>query len=241
MPTREPITPDEAFDGLPPEVRGAIEGSGWQEKLRRAASARRLRVDQGSALEDETLRLMSGHQTVEEYAVHLAQELKLPEAELKALAEEIDREIFQPIQKKLQALEPQGEDADAPVAASVGEGEEDDLEALLNKDDEALAKAAAIAPKPLASFAAPAQTPATPSFSAATPVAITPVPTPAPVAPAVPVPAAPVSTQPAALSGAAEKLAGPVTNSAEVIAANLQRPPEPPKPAGHDPYREPVA
>jgi hypothetical protein len=240
MPTRDPITPDEAFDGLPPEVRAAIDSVGWQEKLRAAAGSRKLRVDQGAALEDETLRFMAGLQTVEEYAVHLAQELSLPEAEFKALAAEIDREIFQPIQQKLRATMPGDDGETASAAASVGQGEEDDLEALLNQDDEVLARAAAATPKPLASMAAPAASAPKPLPAAPAPV----VPEVAPVLAATPpapiVPATAVSTPVSSLSGAAQKLAAPVVKPAEVITANLQRAPEAPTApaAPADPYRE---
>lgn len=167
MPTREPITADEAFEGLPNEIRKAIETSGWQEKLRQISGGRKLRVDQGAALEDETLRFMAGLQTVEEYAVHLAQEIPLPEADFKAFIAELEREIFVPIQAKIRAALPQDE-GNSTAAASVGQNEDDDLEALLNSGEEALAKAAATAPTPLPTnaVAAPVTT-VTPALAAA--------------------------------------------------------------------------
>ncbi len=165
MPTREPITADEAFDGLPDEIRKAIESSGWQEKLRQISGGRKLRVDQGAALEDETLRFMAGLQTVEEYAVHLAQEIPLPEADFKAFIAELERDIFVPIQAKIRAALPQDE-GNSTAAASVGQNEDDDLEALLNSGEEELAKVAAAAPQPTNAVAAPVTT-VTPALAAA--------------------------------------------------------------------------
>lgn len=165
MPTREPITADEAFDGLPDEIRKAIETSGWQEKLRQISGGRKLRVDQGAALEDETLRFMAGLQTVEEYAVHLAQEIPLPEADFKAFIAELERDIFVPIQAKIRAALPQDE-GNSTAAASVGQNEDDDLEALLNSGEEELAKVAAVAPQPANAVAAPVTT-VTPALAAA--------------------------------------------------------------------------
>ncbi len=165
MPTREPITADEAFDGLPDEIRKAIETSGWQGKLRQISSSRKLRVDQGAALEDETLRFMAGLQTVEEYAVHLAQEISLPEADFKAFVAELERDIFVPIQAKIRQVLPREEGSSA-AAASVGKNEDDDLEALLNSGEDAIAKVAAAAPQPAAATAAPITT-VTPALTAA--------------------------------------------------------------------------
>jgi hypothetical protein len=219
MSSREPITADEAFEGLPSEIRKAIEASGWQEKIRRIAGAHKLRVDQGSALEDESLRFMAGLQSVEEYAVHLAQELALPDDEFRSFIAELEKEIFMPIQADIRAaLQPTP--GHLAVSSSVGEGEEDDLEALLNEGEDAIAKVAATAPVKQE----PAKVlPATPAVA------------PAPVAAATVTPA---------LAAAAQKLALPVSKPAEMIAANLQKPvaapaaPIAPAIPKSDPYRE---
>ena len=222
MPTREPITPDEAFEGLPAEIRRAVESSGWQEKIRRIAGSHKLRVDQGSVLEDESLRFIAGLQSVEEYAVHLAQHLALPDAEFHALIGELEKEIFMPIQAEIRSvLQPAV--GDLGVDASVGAGEEDDLQALLNEGEDALAKVAATAPaKP-----EPARTPTAMPAAGAIVAAATVTP---------------------ALSAATEKLTSTVAKPAEVLAANLQKPfaaaapsaPTPATPSSSDPYREPV-
>lgn len=236
MPTREPITPDEAFEGLPTQIRSAIENSGWQEKIRRIAGSRKLRVDQGAALEDETLRFMSGLQSVEEYAVHLAQEIPMPEADFQAFVAELEQEVFVPIQAKIkEALPVDG--ASTTASASLGESEEDDLEALLNEGEKAIADVAASAPK--AAAVTPIAAPVSGSIVKAAP---------APVAVKTD---APLATPPAAavavpLATAAEKLAGAVVKPAETVIGNLQKPvaapapvaPATPKPS--DPYREPV-
>jgi hypothetical protein len=236
MPTRDPITPDEAFDGLPAQIRAAIEGSGWQEKIRRIAGSRKLRVDQGAALEDETLRFMSGLQSVEEYAVHLAQEIPMPEAEFKAFVAELEREIFVPIQVKIKDALPPA-DASTTASESLGESEEDDLEALLNEGEKAIADVAATAPK--GPVVTPIAAPVSGSIVKAAP---------APVAlkAEAPIVAAPAATIAVPLAGAAQKLAGAVVKPAETVIGNLQKAPAPAAPAvpavpkSSDPYREPV-
>jgi len=223
MQSREPITADEAFEGLPSEIRKAIEASGWQEKIRRIAGAHKLRVDQGSALEDESLRFMAGLQSVEEYAVHLAQELAMPDDEFRSFIAELEKEIFEPIQTEIRlALQPSA--GTLAAASSVGEGEEDDLQALLNEGEDAIAKVAATVPtKPEPAKTAPA--------------------------PSGPAPMAAATVTPA-LAAAAQKLTLPVSKPAEMIAANLQKPVATPAPApaaplpsaapSADPYRESI-
>ncbi len=253
MSAREPITQEEAFDGLPDEIRAAIGASNWQEKLRRLSKAHSLRVDQSATLEDETLRFMGGLQTVEEYAVHLAQELGLGDAEFKTFVDELEREIFQPIQGKLRdVLQPPT--TGTGVASSVGEGESDDLEALLNEGDDALAAAAAASPRgatiPAPSAAAvplaksgvigatnptgltvPSAAPVAPraaalpnSLAARLPVATTA----SPVVPFSPAPSTPTpATSPAASTSTtpvAPSIAVPLASAAAKLAAPVTRP-----------------
>lgn len=233
MPQKEPLSLEEAFDGIPDEIRAAIDSVDWQGKLRRLAGARNFRVDQGATLEDETLRFMTGHQSVEEYAVHLAQELKLPDADFKTLVADLEKEIFMPIQDRIRgALQPEA--ARSTVApSSVGEGEEDDLETLLNEGEDAIAKVAAEAPKPVAPAPSVAATPFIPPVEVAPAAA----PAPKPVAPT--------------LATAAQKLAEPIAKPVENVVANLQKPKAPalgespaptftPPPAAADPYREAI-
>lgn len=234
--------PDDHFADFPEQIRDAIAKSDWQAKLRGIASKYHLRIDQGSILENETLAILDGSQSIEEYTVHLATLLKLNEADLRAMAADLEREIFSPIQKALQDSVHLDE---VPVGSpSLAIDEDDDLDALLNEGDAALEKAAAmrpVAPAPVVSPVARnilgavggAATPAT----NATAVPVTPKPAPA-ATPAVSVP----------LSTAVQKLAAPVVKPTETVVGNLQKPatttpitPAPlTPPSGHDPYREPV-
>jgi hypothetical protein len=236
MTTRDPITPEEAFEGLPEKIRAVVEGSGWQEKIRRIAGSRKLRVDQGAALEDETLRFIAGLQSVEEYAVHLAQAIPMPEADFKSFVAELETEVFVPIQAKLRSVIP-NEDPASIAAAAVGEQEEDDLEALLNEGEKAIADVAAVAPK--AAAVTPIAAPVSGSIVKAAP---------APVATKADTPIAPAPATAIAvpLATAAQKLAGAVVRPAEAVVGNLQKPVAAPSPAlpltpkTSDPYRESI-
>jgi hypothetical protein len=237
---------DDRFAEFPEPIRKAIQDSNWQLKLRGIVSKYHLRIDQGSILEDETLALLDGSQSVEEYAVHLATLLKLNEADLRSMAADLERDVFAPIQKSIQALAGEDFEGGHVGVSGVGEAEEDDLEALLNEGDSALAKAASLKPTPAAPTPLPVKSPivaAAAPFSApaSKPAAQVPPATPplAPGAPAVSVP----------LSSAAQKLAAPVVKPVEIVTGNLQKPSAPSSlpataptvpPAGHDPYREPV-
>lgn len=242
---------DERFADFPAPIREAIAQSEWQAKLRQIASKYHLRIDQGTILEDETLAILDGSQSIEEYTVHLAGLLKLGEQDMRAMATDLERDIFAPIQKAIQQMLPRDE-AGEVANASLGTGEEDDLEALLNEGDDAIAKVAAAVSLPKAPAPKPAPAPLVPTpapkpslaesiAKVSTPTPFTQAPSPvkgfsvaAPSEAAVSVP----------LSKAAEKLSAPVVKAAETVVGNLQKAasPAPAAPAStsSDPYREPV-
>jgi hypothetical protein len=246
---------NDRFADFPEPIREAIEKSEWQAKLRQIAAKYHLRIDQGSILENETLAILDGSQSIEEYTVHLAGLLKLAEPDLRAMAADLERDIFAPIQKAIQSLAPDDEEEARVGAAGVGEDEADDLEALLNEGDAALVKAASLKPRPVAAPVAPAAPVARNILGAvggaAMPATNTPAPAPKPAAPVAPaIPSAPATAAVSVpLASAAQKLATPVVKPAETVVGNLQKPAAPVAPAAsapgapasHDPYREPIA
>jgi len=97
----------ERFKELPKVVQDAITSADVQKQLRELADTNKLHLDQWQLLENEVMLTLLGFQTPEELPNNLKADLDLPEAEARALAENISKIVFAPIRAELEhQLEP---------------------------------------------------------------------------------------------------------------------------------------
>jgi len=100
--TKETIK--EQFKKLPQDIKDAILAADLPEKFKTIANKHKLRVDQGSVLENETMFVMLGLEHPDDYTNNLKKEAGMSDEEAEKIAEEVSRTIFLPIRASLQKL-----------------------------------------------------------------------------------------------------------------------------------------
>lgn len=95
----------EIFQGLPQIIQDAITKSGWETTLRGIVSKYRLRVDQGTKLENMTFALMMGVMDPKEYFDLIHTDFDLENDDANALFQDIDEKIFARIEEMTRSLE----------------------------------------------------------------------------------------------------------------------------------------
>jgi len=86
---------------LPQTIRDVIVKSGWTNTIRSLVKKHNLRIDQGSNLETETLLIMLGIETQEQYIKNLINEAQLSPELAGEIAQEVNLQIFSLIKNKL--------------------------------------------------------------------------------------------------------------------------------------------
>lgn len=94
----------ERFKKLPKDIQEAITSSGLSEKFKTMINKHGLRIDQGLALENETMFVMLGFESPDDFVDNVRYEVKVPRDEAKIIAEEINRIIFLPIKSSLKNI-----------------------------------------------------------------------------------------------------------------------------------------
>jgi len=92
------------FNSLPKDVRDAILSVGLNEKLENISKTYALRIDQMTALENETLFVMMGLEPPGKYIANLKRELEIEEVLARKIAEDINAQIFRPIKESLKKI-----------------------------------------------------------------------------------------------------------------------------------------
>jgi hypothetical protein len=92
---------EERFKELPETIREVITESGWEKIIREIVSKNNLRIDQGGIIENETLLIMLGFETPEDYLNNLIQEAKLSQEIALKVSQEVNEKIFSLIRNRI--------------------------------------------------------------------------------------------------------------------------------------------
>jgi len=89
------------FNELPEKIRAIITESGWENKIRNIAKNNNLHIDQGGAIETETLLVMLGFEGPEDYIENIKKEGNLTTEQADKIGEEVATDIFGQIRSAL--------------------------------------------------------------------------------------------------------------------------------------------
>lgn len=92
---------EDRFRELPESIREVITESGWEKIIRNIVSKNGLRIDQGSVIEHETLLIMLGFETPEDYLNNLINEAEIKPEIASKIAQEVNEQIFSLIRAKI--------------------------------------------------------------------------------------------------------------------------------------------
>lgn len=95
----------EIYNGLPKIIQDAITKSGWEKKVRDIVTKNKLRVDQGTQLENMVFALMMGQFSAENLYTSIMEDFDLDEENAKLLFQDIDEQIFGNIEGIIMRLE----------------------------------------------------------------------------------------------------------------------------------------
>lgn len=91
----------EQFQTLPKIIQDTILNSNWQEKIRRIVKNNNLHLDQGAAIENLVLITMLGIETPENFVENAKEYAEVTEEQAYTISNEVEREVFSDIRKKL--------------------------------------------------------------------------------------------------------------------------------------------
>lgn len=94
----------ERFLELPESVQKIIVESGWEETTREIVSKYNLRIDQGSFIETETMLIMFGFISADDFKKDLISEAKIDEETANKIEQDIGNNIFKLIKDKIRVV-----------------------------------------------------------------------------------------------------------------------------------------
>jgi len=100
----------EELKKLPQQIQDLITKSGWEQSVRKIVDKHNLRVDQGADLETETLLIMLGLSSTEDFLSNIKDQTDIPDALAREIVGEIDRNIFEKLHATLRELTDEGVD-----------------------------------------------------------------------------------------------------------------------------------
>lgn len=141
---------------LPEDVRQAVLGAEWEERVHNIGGRHKLHVDQVGILGDDTLMAMLGMVPLEQYPSKLTADLGISAGEAAAIAKEVSDEVFIAIRESLKAMHAKTEPAapekspggGVPPSAPAGGGAKDFLKELPAQPVPPVLPAPASVPKP---------------------------------------------------------------------------------------------
>lgn len=92
----------ERLDSLPAVVRDAITSSKVEQHLRDLANVHKLHLDQWDSLEQEVVMTLLGVHPIEHLEINIASEVGIKIDTAHALAEDINKTVFEPIRQELE-------------------------------------------------------------------------------------------------------------------------------------------
>ena|SRR3989338_7248423 len=94
----------EKFEKLPKNLKAAIIAVDYREKITRVGKNFQLNTDKIVALENEITFVMTGLEHPSKFIGNIAKALNLPEEKARAIAEDINTEIFRPVRESLKKI-----------------------------------------------------------------------------------------------------------------------------------------
>ena len=94
----------ENYPLLPKKIKEFIHAPAFGEKILGIATRHGLEGDRATYLEDGVLLLLCGLIPPQDFVRHLSQLLNLPEEKVRPIAENINEQIFRPVQDELKKL-----------------------------------------------------------------------------------------------------------------------------------------
>ena len=108
------------FEQLPEDVRGAITATPWREKLKKISEKHNLHIDQAGHLGEETAIVMFGLDHTDNLVANIAKHVEVSEEKAKAIAEDLNREIFLKVRESLKKIfEERGAEESSFLAGSL--------------------------------------------------------------------------------------------------------------------------
>lgn len=104
---------------LPKDIQDAVLAVDLAEKFKTITNKHGLRVDQGGALETETMLVMLGLEDPDDYTSNLKREADISQEEAASIAEEVNRMIFLPIRASLKRLHEDVEEEEEKVLGRI--------------------------------------------------------------------------------------------------------------------------
>ena len=109
---------DPRLSSLPQNVQEAIINSGYQKKLYEIGAKHKLQVSQMAALEEVTVKFISGAVSPTKYESDVALATELPATAVKEIAQEVNDTILVSIRENMQEIEKSKTQSDADIEAS---------------------------------------------------------------------------------------------------------------------------
>ncbi len=94
----------EQYNKLPPELQQAIMASDLRVKLAAIMQKYRLHIDKASVLENEVVLVLMGMESPDEFVNNARRELAISPEDSRALARDVNDQIFHPIREKLESF-----------------------------------------------------------------------------------------------------------------------------------------
>jgi len=94
----------EQLKKLPEDVRKAFASVDLRAKIKKISEKHRLHIDQGGELENETVLVMLGLESANDYKINLKRGLQISNSRAQAIIFDIDKEIFVNIRESLKKI-----------------------------------------------------------------------------------------------------------------------------------------
>lgn len=91
----------EQFSKLPEDLRKTIESVPWKSSIKEIAQQNNLSPEQSESLERESMFILYGFESPNDYIANLVREVAIPEETAIAIAETVNERIFKVIESKI--------------------------------------------------------------------------------------------------------------------------------------------
>jgi hypothetical protein len=129
---------------MPSEIMNIIKTFDWKKEVRVIVNQNQLMIDVGADLEQSIYLLLLGIIEVGDFYQRLVEGYEMPEDKAKKILEETDRQIFDPIYKKIMELDEKSEAISSNLGtstnSSVATSPRDEILAEIEKEPEPLIK-----------------------------------------------------------------------------------------------------
>jgi hypothetical protein len=129
---------------MPPEIMNLIKSFDWKKEMRSIVNQNQLMIDVGADLEQSVYLMILGIVSAEDLYERLTDVHEIPDDKAKKIIEEVERQIFNPLYKKIMELDEKAESN--PVStpsvptSSVAAPHRDEILAEIEKEPEPLIK-----------------------------------------------------------------------------------------------------